>query len=96
MVTVFGAFVMEDAVFLKLAGIGLATAVFVDATVVRMVLVPVTMELLGDRTWWLPRWPDRLLPRLEVEAGAAGDGPAPAAAGAEVEPGTEPTRVPVG
>ena len=98
MVTVFGAFVMEDAVFLKLAGIGLATAVFVDATVVRMILVPATMELLGDRNWWLPRWLDRLLPasRSRSEAGAAGDGPAPTAAGAEVEPGTEPSCVPVG
>jgi RND superfamily putative drug exporter len=67
MVTVFGTFVMEDAVFLKLAGIGLAAAVFVDATVVRMVLVPATMELLGDRNWWVPRWLDRLLPRLDVE-----------------------------
>ncbi len=67
MVTVFGAFILEDAVFLKLAGIGLATAVFVDATVVRMVLVPATMELLGDRNWWLPGWLDRLLPRLDVE-----------------------------
>jgi putative drug exporter of the RND superfamily len=67
MVTVFGAFVLEDAVFLKLAGLGLATAVFVDATVVRMVLVPATMELLGDRNWWLPRWLDRLLPHVGVE-----------------------------
>ncbi|HKY68167.1 MAG TPA: MMPL family transporter, partial [Acidimicrobiales bacterium] len=77
MVTVFGAFVMEDAVFLKLAGIGLATAVLVDATVVRMVLVPATMELLGDRNWWLPRWLDRLLPRLHVEGEAVGPAPAP-------------------
>ena len=66
MVTVFGAFVMEDAAFLKLAGLGLATAVFVDATVVRLVLVPATMELLGDRNWWLPRWLDRLLPHVNV------------------------------
>jgi putative drug exporter of the RND superfamily len=67
MVTVFGAFVLEDAVFLKLAGLGLATAVLVDATIVRMVLVPSTMELLGDRNWWLPRWLDRLLPHMDVE-----------------------------
>jgi RND superfamily putative drug exporter len=79
MVTVFGAFVMEDAVFLKLAGIGLATAVFVDATVVRMVLVPATMELLGDRNWWLPGWLDRLLPHVDVEAGPAIPVPEPAA-----------------
>jgi RND superfamily putative drug exporter len=70
MVTVFGAFVMEDAVFLKLAGIGLATAVLVDATVVRLVLVPATMELLGDRNWWLPAWLDRLLPHVDVEGDA--------------------------
>jgi RND superfamily putative drug exporter len=79
MVTVFGAFVMEDAVFLKLAGIGLATAVFVDATVVRMVLVPATMELLGDRNWWLPRWLDRLLPHVDVEGEPAIPVPEPAA-----------------
>jgi putative drug exporter of the RND superfamily len=71
MVTVFGAFVLEDAVFLKLAGLGLATAVLVDATIVRMILVPATMELLGDRNWWLPRWLDRLLPHLAVEGGPA-------------------------
>jgi RND superfamily putative drug exporter len=96
MVTVFGAFVMEDAVFLKLAGIGLATAVFVDATVVRMVLVPATMELLGDRNWWLPRWLDRLLPRIDVEGEAVGAVPAPATAGPDAGPDTEPSRVPVG
>ena len=79
MVTVFGAFVMEDAVFLKLAGIGLATAVFVDATVVRLVLVPSTMELLGDRNWWLPRWLDRLLPHVDVEGEPAIPVPGPAA-----------------
>jgi RND superfamily putative drug exporter len=77
MVTVFGAFVMEDAVFLKLAGVGLATAVLVDATVVRMVLVPATMELLGDRNWWLPRWLDRILPHVDVEGETATVPPAP-------------------
>jgi RND superfamily putative drug exporter len=96
MVTVFGAFVMEDAVFLKLAGIGLATAVFVDATVVRMVLVPATMELLGDRNWWLPRWLDRLLPSIDVEGEAVAAVAAPATAWPEAEPDTEPSRVPVG
>jgi RND superfamily putative drug exporter len=81
MVTVFGAFVLEDAVFLKLAGIGLATAVLVDATIVRLVLVPATMELLGDRNWWLPRWLDRLLPRVAVEGEAATLVPTVATAG---------------
>ena len=94
MVTVFGAFVLEDAVFLKLAGIGLATAVFVDATVVRMVLVPATMELLGDRNWWLPRWLDRLLPAIDIEGPAAEPDPPPAPP--DARPGPEPSRVPVG
>ena len=49
---------------------GLATAIFLDATVVRMLLVPATMELLGDRNWWLPRWLDRLLPSIDVEGHA--------------------------
>ncbi len=50
---------------------GGSTAVLVDATVVRMVLVPAVMQLLGDRIWWLPRWRDRLIPRPELEPSAA-------------------------
>jgi RND superfamily putative drug exporter len=69
MVTVFGSFVLGDVTTIKLFGLGLSTAILVDATVVRMVLVPATMELLGDRNWWFPRWLDRLIPRLQVEAG---------------------------
>jgi RND superfamily putative drug exporter len=69
MVTVFASFILGDIATVKLFGLGLATAILVDATVVRMVLVPATMELLGDRNWWFPRWLDRLLPRLHVEAG---------------------------
>jgi RND superfamily putative drug exporter len=71
MVCVFGAFVLGDVRVLKLFGVGMATAVFVDATLVRMVLVPATMELLGGANWWLPRWLDRLVPTLSV------DGPSP-------------------
>ena len=67
MVAVFGAFVPSDQVFLKLIGIGLATAIFVDATVVRMVLVPASMQLLGNRNWWLPRWLDSRLPNVSIE-----------------------------
>ncbi len=69
MVTVFGSFVLGEATTIKLFGLGLATAILIDATVVRMVLVPATMELLGDRNWWFPRWLDRVIPRLHVEAG---------------------------
>jgi RND superfamily putative drug exporter len=67
MVFVFGAFVFSDVRAIKLIGFGLATAVLLDATLVRMVLVPSTMTLLGDRNWWLPRWLDRLLPHVAAE-----------------------------
>jgi putative drug exporter of the RND superfamily len=67
MVVVFLAFVTSPEVFLKLFGIGLASAIFLDATVVRMVLVPAVMQLLGTRNWWIPSWLERALPRLDVE-----------------------------
>jgi RND superfamily putative drug exporter len=59
--------VFSGEVFLKLIGVGLAAAVLIDATVVRMVLVPAVMQLLGDRNWWLPRWLDQAIPQLELE-----------------------------
>ena len=67
MVFVFGSFLLEGDRQIKLFGVGLAVAVFLDATVVRMVLVPATMELLGKVNWWLPAWLDKRLPRLDVE-----------------------------
>jgi RND superfamily putative drug exporter len=67
MVFVFGSFLLEDSRPVKLFGLGLALAILLDATIVRLLLVPATMELLGDRNWWLPRWLDRILPRLNVE-----------------------------
>ena len=70
MIVVFGSFVLEDNRIIKMFGLGLASAVFLDATLVRMLLVPATMELLGARNWWLPKWLDRLLPTLNVEGGA--------------------------
>jgi putative drug exporter of the RND superfamily len=77
MVAVFGAFALSPDVSLKLIGLGLAAAILVDATIVRMVLVPAVMQLLGERSWWLPRWLDRVLP----EGGLEGRAPAPAPAG---------------
>jgi RND superfamily putative drug exporter len=65
MVVVFLAFMVSDQVFLKLLGIGMATAILVDATVVRLVLVPAIMQLLGRANWWIPGWLDRLLPHLD-------------------------------
>ena len=67
MVVVFLAFLASNDTFLKLFGVGLATAIFLDATVVRMVLVPAVMQLLGSRNWWIPNWLERILPRLDVE-----------------------------
>jgi putative drug exporter of the RND superfamily len=89
MVVVFGSFVFEDVRDLKLFGLGLAVAVLLDATLVRMVLVPATMELLGERNWWIPRWLDGLLPRLRVE-GRPGGSPLPAPQ--PTEPAIEPVR----
>jgi RND superfamily putative drug exporter len=68
MISVFLGFVLSTDPVVKMMGIGLATAVAVDATVVRMVLVPSTMALVGDPNWWLPKWLDRLLPKLDLEA----------------------------
>jgi putative drug exporter of the RND superfamily len=67
MVAVFLSFIASPVPSLKMLGLGLAVAVAVDATVVRMVLVPATMALLGKRNWWLPAWLDRLLPHLSIE-----------------------------
>jgi RND superfamily putative drug exporter len=67
MVFVFGSFLLENDRTFKLFGVGLASAILLDATVVRMLLVPATMELLGDRNWWLPKWLDRILPNINVE-----------------------------
>ena len=76
MVVVFLAFLAAPDVFLKLFGVGLASAIFLDATVVRMVLVPAVMQLLDHRNWWIPNWLERILPRLDVERVAVGRGQA--------------------
>jgi putative drug exporter of the RND superfamily len=68
MFCVFMSFVLGDDRSLKMFGFGLAMAVLIDATVVRLVLVPSTLELLGDRNWWLPPWLGRILPVVRVEA----------------------------
>ncbi len=80
MVVVFASFVFEDNRAIKMFGLGLAVAVFLDATIVRLLLVPAAMELLGARNWWVPGWLDRVLPRLTIER-ARELQPATAAAG---------------
>jgi RND superfamily putative drug exporter len=75
MVAVFASFMLGEDRIIKLFGLGLASAVFIDAVIIRSVLVPAIMQLLGKRAWWIPDWLDRILPRLHVEP-AEGD-PAP-------------------
>ena len=67
MIVVFLSFVLNDQRVVKEFGLGLAVAVFVDATVVRLLLVPATMELMGEWNWWLPRWLERMVPRISLE-----------------------------
>jgi RND superfamily putative drug exporter len=85
MATVFLAFLANSSRPIKEFGLGLAAAVFVDAIVIRLVLVPATMQLLGEWNWWMPRWLDRLVPRLELEG-------EPAPAPRSPAPGPEPAR----
>ena len=68
---VFGVFIFDPNTFIKQIGLGLSAAVLVDATVVRMVLVPATMELLGDANWWMPRWLARVLPEIHIDSETA-------------------------
>ena len=70
MISVFLGFVLGDDPTVKMFGLGLATAIFIDATIVRMVLVPAAMTLLGDANWWIPRWIDRLLPAVDIDGRA--------------------------
>jgi len=67
MIAVFAGFIGESDPMIKMIGFGLASAVLLDAFVVRMAIVPAVLTLLGRRAWWLPAWLDRLLPRVDVE-----------------------------
>ncbi|ELP62891.1 MMPL family transporter [Streptomyces turgidiscabies] len=69
MVSVFAAFVVSDNVVVKMLGLGLAVSVLIDATVVRLLLVPAVMTLLGAHAWWTPGWLDRILPHVDAEGG---------------------------
>ena len=71
MFAVFASFVAGDSTEIKMFGVGLAVAVLLDATVIRMLLVPATMRLLGDANWWIPAWLDRILPNLDIEGAEA-------------------------
>jgi RND superfamily putative drug exporter len=87
MVAVFAIFATLSQIDMKMMGVGLAAAILIDATIVRAVLLPATMKLLGERNWYLPRWL-AWLPQVQLEA------PAPAAAVATA-PSEEEEREPV-
>ncbi len=95
MVVVFGSFMFEDLRLIKLFGLGLALAVLLDATLVRMLLVPATMELLGDKNWWIPKWLDRILPRINIEGrpDPVAVAPTPPSESDEAEPDKKPVGV---
>jgi RND superfamily putative drug exporter len=67
MVSVFAAFIVSDNIVVKMLGLGLAVSVLIDATVVRLLMVPAVMTLLGSHAWWTPRWLDRVLPHIDAE-----------------------------
>ncbi|OLZ59009.1 hypothetical protein AVW11_27510 [Streptomyces amritsarensis] len=90
MVAVFLSFAVADDPSAKMFGLGLATAIFIDATVVRMVLVPATMTLLGRSNWWLPKWLDRMLPH-----GPVGTDDTDGADGADAESAVGAPRAPL-
>ena len=71
MISVFLGFVLGEDPAIKMVGLGLAIAIFVDATIVRMILVPAAMKLMGDANWWIPGWLDRVLPIIDIEGEAA-------------------------
>jgi RND superfamily putative drug exporter len=82
MVCVFGSFILDADVIVKQFGVGLAVAIAIDASIVRCVLVPASMVLLGKANWWFPAWLGRALPRIGIEGeGFFKDQPAQAPAG---------------
>jgi RND superfamily putative drug exporter len=101
MVSVFGSFAFGNDPTVKMFGVGLSVAILLDATVIRMILVPSTMQLLGDRNWWLPGWLDRILPNWDLEGEGAlpppdyepGQGP-DAGAAPDPDPTPEPDLEP--
>ncbi|MFJ9680067.1 MMPL family transporter [Streptomyces sp. NPDC101194] len=95
MIAVFAGFIGMSESMIKMMGVGLASAVFFDAFVVRMTVVPAVLALLGDRAWWLPRWLGKILPQVDVEGEKLNRGgpAAPAAPAPTAEPGPDPVRV---
>jgi putative drug exporter of the RND superfamily len=70
MIVVFTSFVLDPDPTVKMLAIGMAAAVLIDASIIRMILVPAVMSLLGRHAWWIPRWLDRIMPNLDIEGSA--------------------------
>jgi RND superfamily putative drug exporter len=77
MMVVFGSFVANPSPLVKMMGLGLATAIMLDATIVRMLVVPAAMALMGGANWWLPGWLDRVLPHVRLEGPPVPSEPSP-------------------
>ena len=75
MVSVFGGFIFSESTMIRSIGFGLAFGVLLDAFVVRMLLMPALMHLLGRSAWWLPRWLDRIMPNVDLEGASLGRSP---------------------
>jgi uncharacterized membrane protein YdfJ with MMPL/SSD domain len=86
MTSVFGIFVLTGVPSIKELGLGNAVAIALDATLVRLILVPAAMQLMGEWNWWLPGWLDRILPHLDLEGGSDERDPGDGRGGAEAEP----------
>jgi RND superfamily putative drug exporter len=93
MMAVFGAFILSSDVTTKLFGVGFALAVLLDVTLVRMVLVPAVMSLLGHRAWWLPGLLDRALPSVAIDATMSSESDADPDVGADPVPDRIPATV---
>ena len=90
MVVVFSSFVLDDDPTVKMLAVGMAAAVLIDASVIRMILVPAVMSLLGTHAWYIPRWLDRITPNIDIE----GSGHLARLAAAQSVPSDEPESAP--
>jgi putative drug exporter of the RND superfamily len=90
MIAVFTSFVLNPNPTVKMLAIGMAFAVLIDASLVRMILVPAIMSLLGSRAWWLPRWLAPVVPNLQLETSGGGPGAEPSTVGAGEPPPSVP------
>jgi RND superfamily putative drug exporter len=96
MVTVFTSFVLNSEPTVKMLALGMAFAVLIDASLVRLILVPAVMTLLGEKAWWMPRWLEPVVPHLQLEGSSAGPEPAMAGAGAAGESAVTQSAVDAG